>query len=115
MLIYTYYKNPDTFKWYLILLYIPALYFLTKSLFGRSSVYGKVVDEKRKPISNKELFLINKEFNEVVAKRVTDENGRYRFICKKGKYELRMDDKILADDINIRRDGYILAKRFVLD
>jgi hypothetical protein len=111
LVIYTYYRHPDLFRWYIPLLYIPALYFLAKSIFGETVVYGKVLDKKGKPVKNKELFLVNKEFDEVVAKRVTDEKGRYRFVCNKGLYELRMDKKTLLDNIDVKRDGYVLNKK----
>jgi hypothetical protein len=111
LVVYTYYKYPNLFRWYIPLLYIPALYFLAKSIFGKTVVYGKVVDKKGKPMKDRELFLVNKEFDEVVAKRVTDEKGRYRFVCNRGLYELRMGKKTLFDNIDVKRDGYVLNKR----
>jgi hypothetical protein len=111
LVIYTYYKYPDLFRWYIPLLYIPALYFLAKSIFAKTVIYGKVVDKKGSPMKDKELFLVNKEFDEIVAKRVTDEKGRYRFVCNKGVYELKMGKKTLLDNIDVKRDGYVLNKR----
>jgi hypothetical protein len=115
LLIYTYYKHPDSFKWYIPILYIPALYFLTKSIFSKTAVYGKILDKDGNPISNKEIYLVNKEFNEVVAKRVTDENGKYRFVCQKGEYDLKVGDRILLSNIKVKKDGYVLAKRILLN
>jgi hypothetical protein len=115
LIIYTYYKYPGSFSWYIVLLYIPALYFLSKSIFSKSSVYGKVVDENGKAVVGKEIFLIDKEFDEVVGKRVTDERGRYRFVCRKGDYQLKMGKKVLINDLRVRRDGYVLAKRLKLE
>jgi hypothetical protein len=114
LLIYTYYKYPELFSWYMLLLYIPALYFLSKSVFSKRTVYGKVIDSNGDPVVDKELYLVDKEFNEVVAKRITDEKGRYRFVCKKGEYQLKLDNKVLIDDIKARQDGYILTKRVKL-
>ncbi|MDD3474689.1 MAG: DUF2341 domain-containing protein [Candidatus Dojkabacteria bacterium] len=115
LIIYTYYQHQDTFNWYVILLYIPALYFLTKSIFGNTTVYGKVFDENRKPVVGVELYLVDKEFNEVTAKRITDKKGRYRFVCKKGTYDLKMGKDILLSDIKIKKDGYILSKKIILN
>jgi hypothetical protein len=115
LIIYTYYKAPTSFNWYIILLYIPALYFLTRSIFGKTSIYGKVVDKNKKAISDVELSLVDKEFNEVVAKRVTDKKGRYRFVCKKGLYDLKIGRDIILSDIKIKKDGYILAKKISLN
>jgi hypothetical protein len=114
LVIYTYYKYPELFKWYVPLLYIPALYFLVQSIFGKTVVYGKVRDKSGKAVKNKELYLINKEFDEVVAKRVTDEKGRYRFVCNKGIYELKMGKKTIQDNIRVKKDSYVLAKNFKL-
>jgi hypothetical protein len=115
LLIYSYYKYPELFKWYIPILYLPALYFLSKSIFSKRTVYGKVIDKNGDPIIGKELYLINKEFEEVVSKRVTDEKGRYRFVCEKGVYDIKMDKTVLLSDIKVKRDGYILAKRLVLN
>jgi hypothetical protein len=98
-----------------VLLYIPALYFLSKSIFSRSSVYGKVIDKNGKPVAGKDIFLIDKEFDEVVGKRVTDQRGRYRFVCRKGSYQLKMGKKVLINDLRVKRDGYVLAKKVKLE
>jgi chitodextrinase len=115
LIIYTYYQHPNSFNWYVILLYIPALYFLTKSIFGKTAIYGKVLDQNRKPVSGIDMYLVDKEFNEVVAKRITDKKGRYRFICKKGKYDLKVGKGIILSDIQVKKDGYILAKKVILN
>jgi hypothetical protein len=114
LMIYTYYKSPDSFSWYIPLLYIPALYFLTTAIFSKRSVYGKVLDKDRNPVVDKEIYLVDKEFGKVAAKRVTDEKGRYRFVCKKGHYQIKVDGKIVLDDIEIKKNGYILAKGLIL-
>ncbi|HCC68007.1 TPA: hypothetical protein DEP90_02250, partial [Patescibacteria group bacterium] len=115
MLIYTYYKYQDAFNLYIVLLYIPALYFLSTSLFNRKSKYGQLVDPNGRPITNKEILLVENEFENVVDKRVTDKKGKFRFVCKKGKYSLTMGKDVLVENIVIKKDGKLFAKRVVVE
>lgn len=50
--------------------------------------YGRVTDSEGNLLCGVELGLIEEEFNTVYAKRITDKDGRYRFIVPGGKYRL---------------------------
>jgi hypothetical protein len=115
---YTYYTHRNSNNLIFLLLYIIPLYILINSFFNKKGKYGKVVDEKGKPLSNISITIREKEFNKVIAKRVTNSKGKYRFILDKGKYELDIAEKgwELVDIkrgtfIDVRKDNYILAER----
>lgn len=114
LLIYTYYKFPDRFSWIMVLLYIPALYFLSQSIFRKVVRYGRVLDKEGKPVTNTEVLLLEKEFNEVVDKRVTDSRGRYRFVCKKGIFDIMVGKEVLVENLKVRKNGYIYIKKLKL-
>ena len=114
MLLYTYYKFPMEFNWYWIPLYLPALYFLSNSLFRKGVRYGKLVDKEGNLLIEKEVLLVEKEFNEVVDKRVTDSSGRYRFVCKKGLYKVMVGKKVVLDDLVVKKDGYVFREKIIV-
>ena len=115
---YTCYNYPNTSNFVILVLYIIPLYILISSLVKRKGRYGKVVNESGKPLSNISVIIREKEFNKVIAKRVTNSKGKYRFILDKGKYELDVDEKYYdlveikrGGLLDVRKDNYILSKK----
>jgi hypothetical protein len=118
---YTYFTHENTNNLVLLLLYTIPFIVLVRSFLNRRGRYGKVVNEKGVALPGISLTIKEKEFDKVIAKRVTNKKGRYRFILDKGKYELGVGDKgyELVDVkrgnlIDVRRDNYVLSKRVVV-
>ncbi|MBI2356751.1 DUF2341 domain-containing protein [Candidatus Dojkabacteria bacterium] len=86
--VYTVVKFPSLTNWIVIAFYIPAFYMLYKSMFGEEASYGIVTDIKGKPIENVEIAIKEMKFDRFVSKRITDKNGKYRFVIYPGAYEL---------------------------
>ena len=119
--IYMYTKYPSTGNLLIGLIYIPAFFFLLRSVFGSAGKYGKVVNDKGKGIEGVSVVMEDVEFNRVVNKRVTEKNGRYRFIMNKGVYKLDIEDEdyVLKDissvkDISVKKDNTIVTKKIVV-
>jgi len=119
--IYMYSKYPSTGNLLIGLIYIPAFFFLLRSVFGASGQYGRVVDEKGKGVEGVSVVMKDVEFNRVVSKRVTEKNGRYRFIMSKGVYKLDIEDEnyVLKDistvkEISVKKDNGIVGKKIVV-
>ncbi len=115
---YTYFTHENVTNLMLLLLYIIPFVILVRSFVNKKGQYGKVVDENGKSLSGISVIIREKEFDKVIAKRVTNSKGKYRFILDKGKYELDIDEKgyELIDIkrgslIDVRRDNYVLTKR----
>lgn len=119
--IYMYSKYPSTGNLLIGLIYIPAFFFLLKSVFGVSGQYGRVVDEKGKGVEGVSVVMEDVEFNRVVSKRVTEKNGRYRFIMNRGVYKLDIEDEdyVLKDistvkEITVKKDNVIVGKKIAV-
>ncbi|MDD4381901.1 MAG: carboxypeptidase-like regulatory domain-containing protein, partial [Candidatus Dojkabacteria bacterium] len=119
--IYMYSKFPNTGNLLIGLIYIPAIYFIGRSIFGKYMNYGKVVDGKGKGLKGISLVLKDKEFNRIVNKRVTDHKGRYRFVVNKGVYILDIDEANYkvekvdkGNEIDIKKNNGIVAKKIVV-
>jgi len=90
---YVYSRNPITQNLAILLLYIPTTYVLLKSISGMRRRTGKVIYDNGTPAANITLTLKDKDFDKVVAKRVTDSEGRYSFdISEKGEYVIEVTD-----------------------
>jgi len=119
--VYMYSKYPSTGNLLIGLIYIPALFFLLRSVFGVAGKHGKVVDEKGKGVEGVSVVMKDVEFNRVVSKRITEKNGRYRFITNKGVYKLDIEDEnyVLKDistvkEISVKKDNGIVGKKIVV-
>jgi len=112
---YVYSKNPITQNLAILLLYIPTTYVLVKSIIGMRRKTGKVLYENGTPAVNIILILKDKDFDKVVAKRVTDSEGRYSFdISEKGEYIIETTDsgiKIVEGKTEISTKGRKLINR----
>jgi len=90
---YVYSRNPIIQNLAILLLYIPTTYILVKSILGMKRKTGKVIYDNGIPAVNITLILKDKDFDKIVAKRVTDSEGRYSFdISEKGEYVIETTD-----------------------
>ena len=119
--VYMYSKYPTTGNLLIGLIYIPAFFFLLRSVFGAAGKYGRVVNEKGKGVEGVSVVMKDVEFNRVVNKRVTEKNGKYRFIMNRGVYKLDIEDEdyVLKDistvkEISVKKDNGIIGKKIVV-
>ncbi len=118
--IYALSVNNIWYNYLVIILYIPSLVILFFSLFNRREKFGVVKDISGRRLAGITIGLKEMEFGKLVSKRVTDENGRYRFFVAKGVYEIAVlnsdwvlvDEKSVANIIVKKED--ILIKGIVL-
>ena len=110
--IYALSVNRVWFNYLILFLYIPSIMLLVFSLFGKNNRYGVVRNTSGKRISGLILGLKEKEYGQLVAKRVTDNDGRFRFLADKGVYELEVlssDWTVVntkdLENIKIKRSG----------
>ena len=111
--IYMYIKYPNTENLLIGLIYLPAFYALIASHFGISKRYGVVKDTRGRPMKNVEVIVKETEFDQIVAKRITDEKGKYRFVLPSGKYRIEISQKgYMIEKIN--KGSYIEGKKEVV-
>lgn len=67
--------------------------------------YGIVTDVNNQKLSNFTILLKELEFGKIHSQRITDEQGRYRFIVPGGKYRIELANSsyqiINQEDVNI--------------
>lgn len=88
--IYAVYTTPIWWNYLIITLYIPATIAMLFSWLGKREKYGHVKDEAKHLVKGLVIGLYDKEFGTLVAKRVSDELGKYRFIVGKGNYYISL-------------------------
>jgi hypothetical protein len=88
--IYIYYKYKTWFNFFIILLYIPSFVLVIRVLFKKNTKYGIVKDEEGNRLENISVGLRDTEFDDIVSKRVTDKNGRYRFVVEEKDYQIQI-------------------------
>ena len=95
-------------NYFVIALYIIPLIGLLK----KRDKYGVVYDEEKNLLEGIIVGLNEMEFGKLISKRVTDADGRYRFIVDKGVYELTIlnsnfkpKDSISLSNISIDNEG----------
>ncbi len=59
------------------------------SMAAEVSLYGKIFDEEKAPLSGAEIILVESDSRALLKSIFSDVNGEYRFSVKPGKYELR--------------------------
>ena len=103
--LYVYQKDGSLVNLSILLLYIPTTYVVLRNIFNLRKRYGEVEYTDGKPAVNITLHLKEKDFEKVVAKRVTDDKGRYSFdILEKGEYVIESADtgiKIVGGETDI--------------
>lgn len=80
--------NPVWWNYFILALYIPSLVMLLIILFSKDEKYGIVRDEEGNRIEGFTVTLLDSDFDRVVATRVTDDKGRYRFLVDSGLYTI---------------------------
>jgi hypothetical protein len=108
--LYSYSKNPNWFVFVILLLYIPSFVMILFGLLKKRVKYGVVKDNDGNPIKGLSVGLRDMEYERITAKRITDGEGRYRFVVNNGKYELEVletgyevlsieesEDRVLSD------------------
>ncbi len=109
--IYVYNKESNLINLVLLLLYIPTVFVLIKSISGRGKKLGKVTYPNGTPASNITLVLKDKDFEKIVAKRITDEKGRYSFdLNESGNFAIESADnsiRIIDGKTTIKSKGKI--------
>ncbi len=108
--IYFLYTNKLWWSYILIFLYIPSFILLTKNIFGEKEKWGIIKDTEGKAMENVIVGLKELEYGKLVSKRITNLQGKYRFIVDRGEYELVLLnpdlrikeklEKIIIDDID---------------
>ncbi len=119
--IYALHTNPIWYNYLIIALYIPSIFLLFFSLFGKGDRYGVVKDVNGKRLAGVVLGLKEKEFDKLISKRVTDDYGKYRFFIYPGKYDLvilstdwKLVDGQNLSDIVIKKAS-VLARKVVVE
>lgn len=92
--------------------YYPA--FIQKLLLAFNLILpppGLITDSHGTPQPDIELGLIETKFNSLVATRITDQSGHYRFIVSPGRYQLVYKNKKLGRPIDTRHltSGYTIV------
>ena len=88
--IYLYSKKPYWLTRLVLFLYIPSFLLMVGNIFKKRERYGTVKDLEGNLVQGVSVALREAEFDKVVIKRVTDENGRYRILANKGRYYLEV-------------------------
>lgn len=118
--VYTYHINSNIFNFLIIVLYIPSFLLVTKALFKKGLEYGVVKNEEGEVLSDVAVGLRDVEYKRIVAKRITDGKGRYRFIVDMGVYNIEVLDteyevvSIEKKDVKHLSDGSVLIALDVL-
>lgn len=108
--IYALSVNRVWFNYLILFLYIPSILLVIFSLFGRNDRYGLIKNTSGKRLSGIILGLKEKEYGQLVSKRVTDNDGRFRFLVNPGVYDL----DVLSSDwsvVNVKDLQNIKIKR----
>lgn len=115
MTIYMNNKYPSTSNMLLSLVYIPALYAIIVSFVGTGKKYGVVKDVSRKTLKGIQVGIREMEFDQIIAKRITDDKGKYRFVLPAGKYKIEILDREYLVD-NIAKGAEVQSKKeFVIN
>ena len=101
---------PLTINLIIILLYIPSLLTLFFGLWKNRIKYGYVRLEDKKPAENVEVGLFETDFNRLFRKRITDNEGAYRFIVPAGEYYIK---PLNLDFTMVDKNGNLLKEFFV--
>lgn len=106
---YTYYNSPSVLSLVVLLLFVPTFFFILRNLLNRDR-YGLVIDKSKNPLEGVVVGLRESEFDKIVAKRVTDVRGRYRFLADEGRYYIEILDTGYKVE-NIKGGNEVYLKR----
>jgi len=97
---YTYYSNPTSLSLIVLILFVPTFFLVLRNIFFSKDIYGVVKDIDGKRLEGVAVGLREAEFDKIVAKRITDSMGRYRFFVGEGRYYIEiLDPKFVVEDI----------------
>lgn len=120
--LYAYSRNDSWYNFFIILLFIPSFFLLVQNLFSRRVKYGVVRDIDGNPLENIGVALREVEFEKIIAKRVTNVDGKYRFFVDDGRYQveiLETNYKINSVEeglvVDTERDNTLVARDIVLE
>ncbi len=86
--LFTLLKYNDLYSKILMALYIPSIILTLHTIFSKVKKYGLIMSNKKQPLKGVEIGLKELNYDKIIGKRATDENGLYRFIVSPGSYEL---------------------------
>ena len=89
---YTYYNYPSGLTLIVLLLFVPTFFFILRGIFTKRGKYGVVRNIKGERLEGVVVGIREAEFDKIVAKRVTDSHGRYRFMASEGRYYIEILD-----------------------
>lgn len=97
--LFMYIRNPSTFNLAIFTLYMPLLFIhMIFALSNKKYSFGTVRDMNGNILKGVVLGLREMEFEKLIAKRVTNERGRYKFLVPGGKYKL----EVLSSEYEIK-------------
>jgi hypothetical protein len=109
----------------LLVLYIPSTYLLIKNFLGLGyeNKWGVVKDTANTVFEGVVIGLTDVEKGKLISKRVTDSEGKYRFVVGRGLYSLSVlnsDLKLITDveDIEVKKlkgGRYVIAENLIVD
>jgi hypothetical protein len=88
--IITYIKNPSMFNLLILIAYLVFMIINVAIYLQGRHKYGVVTDPSFSPIKGVAIGLRELEFEKIQSQRITDENGKYRFIVPGGKYRVEV-------------------------
>lgn len=118
--IVTYVKENNSTNLVIVISYALLIAVYSYVSYMNKDKYGKVIDQDGRPVSGIVLTLTELEYGRVVAQRLTDKNGLYRFILQPGKYKLSVQDsryKLVDDKVYVvgtGKDRLYINKKLVL-
>lgn len=110
---YTYYNYPSTLTLFVLLLFVPTFFFILRGIFTKKGKYGVVRDINDERLEGIVVGIREAEFDKIVAKRVTDSHGRYRFMANEGRYYIEILETGYKVD-NIEGGNEVVSDREVL-
>jgi hypothetical protein len=110
---YTYYVTPSFLSLLVLLLFVPTFFFILRNIFVNRDRYGVVYDREKNRLEGIVIGLREAEFDEIIAKRVSDRRGRYRFLVEEGRYYLEILDTTYKVE-NIQGGNEIYTKKEVM-
>ncbi|MGI6423124.1 MAG: hypothetical protein ACOX0X_00695 [Candidatus Dojkabacteria bacterium] len=110
---YTYYSQPSTLSLLVLLLFVPTFFLILRNIFFSRDIYGIVKDTDGNRLEGISVALREAEFDKIIAKRVTDAHGRYRFFVGEGRYYVEiLDPTYIVEDI--KGGNEVFAKKEIL-
>lgn len=111
---YTYYNAPSVLSLVVLLLFVPTFFFILRNIFKNRDRYGLVIDKSKNRLEGVVIGLRESEFDKIVAKRVTDIRGRYRFLVDEGRYYIEiLDTGYKVEDIKGGNEVYIKRESLI--